>query len=177
MVRRIETLVFSSNSISLFTELPPAIFFAFYVLSPFFFVEMISTCDTSLISNFFSLIVDSVAKYLQDYLRRDLATEPDDPSRLHYLREICQTASRANQKMLNQSKWSFGPWNDQALLFPEVTLNGQEILVRELKPNSDCSAGCCRPGNRKLSKDHLTVELSRRKELKTPRAPPKSAIM
>jgi hypothetical protein len=78
------------------------------------------------IINFFFLIVQIVAQDLRDDLR-DVAIEPDDLGWIEHLYQICQTAARVRRKMSNHAdEWFFEPWDD-AMLFPRVTANGQEM--------------------------------------------------
>jgi len=70
--------------------------------------------------------VQIVAQDLRDDLR-DVAIEPDDLGWIEHLYQICQTAARVRRKMSNHGdEWFFEPWDD-AMLFPRVTANGQEM--------------------------------------------------
>jgi len=76
--------------------------------------------------NFF-LIVQIVAQDLRDELR-NVAKNPDDPSWIEHLSQVCRTAGRVSQKTLNHVDiWSFGPWGDE-MLFPKVTAGGREMM-------------------------------------------------
>jgi hypothetical protein len=72
--------------------------------------------------------VQIVAQDLRDDLR-DVVAVPDSPHWIEHLHQICRTARRVSQKMSNhEDAWSFGPWDDETVLFPKVTANGREMM-------------------------------------------------